>query len=98
MNRSDVVERAEYLARTSGTRSFPWRVMIVAENDTDLLENQTVYKLSGELELEDTSWIRPGKVAWDWWNANNLFGVDFKAGVNTASYEYYIDFAARCTD
>jgi alpha-glucosidase len=92
---SEIVRRADYLARTSGTRSFPWRVAIVTDSGTDLLENQTVYKLSGQLELEDTSWIRPGRVAWDWWNANNLFGIDFEAGVNTATYEYYIDFGAR---
>jgi alpha-glucosidase len=92
---SKVLRRADYLARTDGSRSFPWRVTIVAADDADLLENETVYKLSGELELEDTSWIRPGRVAWDWWNANNLFGVDFEAGVNTATYEHYIDFAAR---
>jgi alpha-glucosidase len=92
---SEVVRRADYLARTTGTRSFPWRVAVVAARDADLLENQTVYLLSGEIEIDDTSWIRPGKVAWDWWNANNLFGVDFEAGVNTATYQHYIDFAAR---
>lgn len=95
-DRDPVVDRrADYLARTRGTRAFPWRILVVAQRDADLLENETVFKLGGELELEDTSWIRPGKVAWDWYNANNLFGVDFRAGVNTRSYEYYIDFAAR---
>ena len=70
-------------------------MLVVARRDADLLENETVFKLGGELELADTSWIRPGKVAWDWYNANNLFSVDFRAGVNTKSYKYFFDFAAR---
>ena len=95
-DRDPVVDRrADFLAQTRGDRGFPWRVLVVAERDADLLEDQTVFKLGGELELDDTSWIRPGKVAWDWYNANNLFGVDFRAGVNTRTYEYYIDFAAN---
>ena len=54
-----------------------------------------VYKLAKPLQLTDTSWIKPGKVAWDWWNANNVYGVDFRAGINTETYKYYIDFAAK---
>ncbi|HOK95831.1 MAG TPA: glycoside hydrolase family 97 protein [Anaerohalosphaeraceae bacterium] len=90
-----VVKRADYLAKTSGTRLYPWRVVIVAPTDADLVLNQTVYKLASDCTLEDTSWIRPGKVAWDWWNANNVYGVDFRAGVNTATYKYFIDFASQ---
>lgn len=90
-----VTERADFLALTSGRRSFPWRVMIVAEEDGDLIESQMVFKLSKSLQLEDTSWIKPGKVAWDWWNANNIYGVDFRAGINTETYKYYIDFASN---
>ena len=90
-----VTKRADFIAKTSGRRSFPWRVLIVAEKDGDLIENQMVYKLAKPLQLDDTSWIKPGKVAWDWWNANNLYGVDFKSGVNTETYKYYIDFAAK---
>jgi alpha-glucosidase len=90
-----VVRRAEYIAVTSGTRSFPWRVMGIARRDAELPASALVYLLARPSQVADTSWIRPGKVAWDWYNANNLFGVDFKAGVNTASYKYYIDFAAR---
>ena len=90
-----VARRADYLAETDGTRRFPWRVAIVVAEDKQLLENETVYKLSPDCVLEDTSWIKPGKVAWDWWNANNLYGVDFPAGINTATYKYYIDFASR---
>lgn len=88
-------KRADYLAETKGNRLFPWRVLILAETDGDLLTNQMVYKLAPPLQLKDTSWIKPGKVAWDWWNWNNVYGVDFRAGVNTETYKYYIDFASK---
>lgn len=90
----EVSKRTGYLARTEGERSFPWRIFAVSRNDADLITNQLVWLLGPELELEETGWIRPGKVAWDWYNFNNIRGVDFPAGVNTATYEYYIDFAA----
>lgn len=90
-----VVESADYIAVTKGTRSFPWRVIGIAERDGDLLTNQIVYLLEQPSRIQDTSWIKPGKVAWDWWNANNVYGVDFKAGINTQTYKYYIDFAAK---
>jgi alpha-glucosidase len=90
-----VVEREDYIARTRGTREFPWRVLVVADRDEDLLATDIVYRLASETTLSDTSWIRPGKVAWDWWNANNVFGVPFRAGVNTETYAHYIDFAAE---
>ncbi len=90
-----IVKRDNIIARTKGQRTFPWRVLIIAEKDGDLVESQMVYKLAKPLQLEDTSWIKPGKVAWDWWNANNVFGVDFKAGINTDTYKYYIDFASE---
>lgn len=90
-----VTKRADFIAKTQGRRTFPWRVLIVAEKDGDLFENQMVYVLAKPLQLEDTSWIKPGKVAWDWWNANNLYGVDFRAGINTQTYKYHIDFAAK---
>jgi alpha-glucosidase len=90
-----VVERADYIARTKGTREFPWRVLVVAERDADLLSTDIVYRLASETTMADTSWIRPGKVAWDWWNNNNIVGVPFKAGVNTDTYKHYIDFAAE---
>jgi alpha-glucosidase len=91
----EVTERADYIAKTRGLRTYPWRVMVIAADDGDLIQSQMVYKLAPERKIQDTSWIRPGKVAWDWWNANNLFGVDFRAGINTATYKYYIDFASR---
>jgi alpha-glucosidase len=90
-----VAESADYIAVTAGTRAFPWRVIGVADRDGDLLTNQIVYLLEKPSEVQDTSWIKPGKVAWDWWNANNVYGVDFKAGINTETYKYYVDFAAK---
>jgi alpha-glucosidase len=90
-----VKKGADYIAFTDGKRAFPWRVLAVARKDGDLIESDLVYRLAGPLKLKDTSWIKPGKVAWDWWNANNLFGVDFESGLNTATYKYYIDFASK---
>ncbi|HEY4904106.1 MAG TPA: glycoside hydrolase family 97 protein [Candidatus Sulfotelmatobacter sp.] len=90
-----VVESADYIAVTRGTRTFPWRVIGIAEKDGDLLTNQLVWLLEKPSQVQDTSWIRPGKVAWDWWNFNNVYDVDFKAGVNTQTYKYYIDFASK---
>jgi alpha-glucosidase len=90
-----VVKAADYIAVTPGTRTFPWRVVGIAERDGDLLTNAMVYLLGKPSQLADTSWIRPGKVAWDWWNACSLHGVDFKSGVNTRTYQAFIDFAAR---
>ncbi len=84
-----------YIAHTNGTRTFPWRIFAVADKDDQLLNNQIVYKLAKPTVLENTDWIKPGQVAWDWWNDWNITGVDFKAGVNTETYKYYIDFASR---
>jgi alpha-glucosidase len=89
-----VTKTADYIAVTQGTRTYPWRLVGVARRDGDLVTNPLVYLLERPTELTDTAWIKPGKVAWDWYNANNIGGVDFKAGVNTATYKYYIDFAA----
>ena len=88
-------ETADYIAVTSGTRTYPWRVIGIAEHDGDLITNQIVYLLERPSQVEDTSWIKPGKVAWDWWNDWNIDGVDFRAGINTKTYEYYVDFAAK---
>jgi alpha-glucosidase len=89
------VETADYIAVTSGTRTFPWRVIGIADHDGDLLTNQIVYLLQRPSQFQDTSWIKPGKVAWDWWNDWNIDGVDFRAGINTKTYEYYVDFASK---
>lgn len=91
----EVVKEADYLAETRGGREFPWRLIVLAEKDSELVNTDIVYRLSPSLELKDTSWIKPGKAAWDWWNVNNIFGVNFKSGLNTGTYKYYIDFASR---
>ena len=89
-----VTERANFIAKTNGTRTFPWRAMVIADNDLELADNDLVYQLARPAAFE-TSWIKPGKVAWDWWNDWNLEGVDFQTGINNRTYEYYIDFAAK---
>jgi len=90
-----IVQRANHIAKTHGQRTFPWRVLVIAGEDKDLIQSEMIFKLAKPLQLEDTSWIKPGKVAWDWWNANNVYGVDFRAGINTETYKYYIDFASE---
>ncbi len=90
-----VSKGAGYIARTRGTREFPWRVFLIAERDGELLENDLVYRLGSPQRFKETDWIKPGKIAWDWWNANNIIGVDFRSGVNTNTYKHYIDFASR---
>ncbi len=89
-----VKKGADYIARTRGTREFPWRVFLIAERDGDLVENDLVYRLGSPQKFQETDWIKPGKIAWDWWNANNITGVGFRAGINTETYKYYIDFAS----
>ncbi len=73
---------------------FPWRVVIVAAEDKELAQSDMVYRLARPAADRDWSWVKPGKVAWDWWNDWNLYGVDFEAGINNPTYKYYIDFAA----
>jgi alpha-glucosidase len=92
---NSIVTRDNFIAKTTGTRSFPWRVIILAERDADLLNNELVTILSRPNQLDDPSWIKSGKMAWDWWNGINVTGVDFKVGINTATYKYFIDFAAE---
>lgn len=89
------IQEADYIAKTSGTRTFPWRVFMISTEDARLVENQMVFLLSRENKLKETSWIKPGLVAWDWWNDNNIYGVDFKSGIDTKTYKYYIDFASK---
>ena len=90
-----VSKPADFIAKTNGKRTFPWRIIGIAKTDAELITNQLSYQLAEPCRIENTAWINPGKVAWDWWNDNNIYGVDFKAGVNTATYKYYIDFARR---
>lgn len=89
-----VTAREPYIARYDASQEFPWRIITVAEKDAELLDNDLVYQLASPCKIEDISWIKPGKVAWDWWNAWNLFNVDFEAGINNETYKYYIDFAS----
>jgi alpha-glucosidase len=90
-----VAKRADYIAKTTGSRSFPWRVLMIAANDKDLPSNDIVYRLASPSRVNDVAWIQPGKCTDEWIIGINLFNVPFKTGVNTASYKYYIDFAKR---
>ena len=92
---SYVKTTADYIATSTGKRNYPWRVFAITEKDTDMPTNNLVYALARPNKIGDTSWIKPGKVAWDWWNDWNLKGVNFKAGINYDTYLYYIDFAAK---
>ena len=91
----ELVKKAPYIARTRGTRTFPWRVVTIDPDDRALLENNLAYQLASKPVEGDASWVRPGKISWEWWHSLNIYGVDFRSGVNTATYKYYIDFAAK---
>ncbi|WP_298647007.1 glycoside hydrolase family 97 protein [uncultured Proteiniphilum sp.] len=90
-----VQEREGYIANIKGSREFPWRVALVSTDDKQLAVSDMTYKLASPSRVDDTSWIKTGKVAWDWWNTWNVYGVDFKAGINNETYKYYIDFASE---
>lgn len=91
-----VREAEDYIAKCDGACSFPWRIITVSENDAQMADNDMVWKLATPAEAcKDWSWVKPGKVAWDWWNDWNIYGVDFRAGINNDTYKYYIDFAAK---
>lgn len=90
-----VTETTDFISRSCGSRFYPWRVLAITEKDTDMPVNNLVYALASPNRIGDTSWIKTGKVAWDWWNDWNLKGVPFKAGINMDTYKYYIDFASR---
>ena len=89
------LERNSYIAKTAGTRVFPWRVMIVAEDDATLLNSDMVYIVAEPSRIADPSWIKPGKAIWDWWHSTALTGVDFRSGMNTETFKHYVDFAAK---
>ena len=90
-----VKERENYIARVQGTRDFPWRCMVISTEDKELANNDMVYRLASPSRIEDISWIVPGKVAWEWWNAWNICDVDFESGINNDTYKHYIDFASE---
>ena len=96
MLQGQIVEYESYIAKCAGATSFPWRIVCVAESDKDMLNNDLVWLLGTPSDpSKDWSWVKPGKVAWEWWNDWNITGVDFKAGVNNDTYKYYIDFASK---
>ena len=90
-----ISQRTDYLVTTKGNRNFPWRIVVISEKDTDLANNDMIQRLSEPSKIKDISWIKPGKVAWDWWNDWNIYNVNFQAGINTETYKYYIDFASN---
>lgn len=90
-----VTKRADYIAKTNGTRSFPWRILLISTEDRQLPGNDLVYRLAPPSRIGDASWVKPGKLTDEWIIGINLFNVPFRAGLNTASYKFYIDFAKR---
>ena len=95
MLQEPVSEGGYFIAKINGPRSFPWRIVMVAKEDKDIAANTLGYQLGEPSRVADYSWVKPGKVAWDWWNDWNISGVDFRAGINTETYKYYIDFASQ---
>ena len=92
----EVQKREPYIAVCDGPREFPWRIVAVSEDDVQMADNDMVYRLAKPADpTKDWSWVKPGKVAWDWWNDWNIDGVDFKSGINNDTYKYYIDFASK---
>ncbi len=92
-----LMKEAGYIAKTSGKRSYPWRYFVITKNDKQLLENTMTYKLASKSVIQDSSWIKPGQVSWEWWNDASPYGpdVDFVSGYNLDTYKYYIDFASK---
>ena len=90
-----VRSRRNFIARVSSPHAFPWRVIAIATEDRQLAESDLTWRLAAPATGTDWSWVKPGKVAWDWWNDWNLSGVDFETGVNNDTYKYYIDFASE---
>jgi alpha-glucosidase len=89
-----VISREDFIAKRSVNGSLPWRILMIERKDQNLLTNQLVYQLARP-STGDYSWVKPGKVQWDWWHYNNVYGVNFKAGINNDTYKYYIDFASK---
>ncbi|RXG13200.1 alpha-glucosidase [Leeuwenhoekiella aestuarii] len=90
-----ILKRADYIAKTSGKRSFPWRYFLITSTDGDILTNTLTTKLAQPNALGDLDWLKPGQVSWEWWNGASPYHVDFKAGFNEETYKYFIDFASK---
>lgn len=92
-----IVKEADYIAKTTGKRNFPWRYFVITKDDKQLIENTMTYRLATKSQLQDVSWIKPGQVSWEWWNDASPYGpdVNFVAGYNLDTYKYYIDFASK---
>lgn len=92
-----IVKEADYIAKTTGKRNFPWRYFVITKDDKQLIENTMTYRLATKSQLQDVSWIKPGQVSWEWWNEASPYGpdVNFVAGFNLDTYKYYIDFASK---
>lgn len=92
-----LLREADYIAKTSGSRSFPWRYFVISTEDGSLIENTMTARLAEKSLITDTSWIKPGITTWEWWNGATPYGPDvhFVAGCNTETYKYFIDFASR---
>jgi len=93
--RLNITKKADYIAKTNGNRSFPWRVFTICKEDKDIVNSDLVYLLSSPSKFKNFDWIKPGQTSWEWWHASNIIGVDFKSGYNTETYKYYIDFASK---
>lgn len=92
-----ILKEADYIAKTEGKRTFPWRFFVISSDDKDIVRNEMAYNLSSPCELEDYSWVKPGQVSWEWWNGATPYGpdVNFVSGFNMDTYKYFIDFAAK---
>ena len=89
-----ILSEANYIAKTTGRRQYPWRFFVISHEDKELVSNEMSYILSSPCVLDDYHWIKPGQVSWEWWHDARLYGVDFRSGYNMDSYKYYIDFAS----
>ncbi|MGM0377735.1 MAG: glycoside hydrolase family 97 catalytic domain-containing protein, partial [Bacteroidota bacterium] len=92
-----IEKRAPYIARTDGSRNFPWRYFLITNDDAGIIQNEMTYKLASEGDTKTSEWLKPGQVSWEWWNGASPYGpdVDFETGCNTETYKYYIDFASE---
>lgn len=94
-DRNEIIsKKADYISINSDDTAYPWRTFIIGDTDNVLIESNLNRLLGGKQMKKDYSWIKPGKVAWDWYNALNIYDVDFVSGINTETYKYYIDFAS----